>query len=83
MITLTFAGDESGDVSFSFGKGASRYFVMAVIATEDPDGLRNLLVDVRRASALPATYEFKFHNISSTALRKRTFSALAQAQFSS
>jgi hypothetical protein len=48
MITLTFAGDESGDVSFSFGKRASRYFVVAVIATEDPDSLRDLLAAVRR-----------------------------------
>jgi len=31
MITFTFAGDESGDVSFNFGKGASRYFVIALM----------------------------------------------------
>ena len=37
MITLTFAGDESGDVSFAFDKGASCYFVVAVIATAEPD----------------------------------------------
>ena len=29
-ITLTFAGDESGDVSFSFGKDASHYFVRRI-----------------------------------------------------
>jgi len=83
MITLIFAGDESGDVSFSFGKGASRYFVVAVIATDDPDGMRNMLADVRRASGLPASYEFKYHDLSSTALRKRTFSTLAEARFDS
>jgi hypothetical protein len=38
MLTLTFAGDESGDVSFAFDKGASRHFVVAAIATADPDG---------------------------------------------
>jgi hypothetical protein len=83
MITLTFAGDESGDASFSFGKGASRYFVVAVVATEDPDSLRNQLANVRHISGLPAAYEFKFHDLSSTNLRKRTFSTLAEAQFDS
>lgn len=48
MITLTFAGDEAGDVSFAFDKGASRYFVAAVIATPDPDGLRQLLADLAK-----------------------------------
>lgn len=37
MLTFTFAGDESGDVSFNFSKGASRYFVATVIATQFPD----------------------------------------------
>jgi len=48
MITLTFAGDESGDVSFNFSKGASRYFVVAVIATADPQGLREMLNEVKQ-----------------------------------
>lgn len=39
MITLTFASDESGDVTFAFDKGASRYFVVAVIATPEPETL--------------------------------------------
>lgn len=43
MITITFAGDELGDVSFNFGKGASRYFVQAVIATNQPQALRDEL----------------------------------------
>ena len=47
MLTITFAGDESGDVSFNFGKGASRYFVMAVIATTKPEDLRQSLAEVR------------------------------------
>lgn len=52
MITLTFAGDESGDVSFAFDKGATRYFVVAVIATPNPDDLRQLLADLRKDSGL-------------------------------
>jgi len=81
MLTLTFAGDESGDVSFSFGKGASRYFVVAVIATADPESLRQLLADVRERSGLVAHYEFSFNTLSSAPLRRRTFEALAGADF--
>lgn len=83
MLTLTFAGDESGDVSFSFGKGSSRYFVVAVIVTDNPDNLRKYLADFRQRSGLPATYEFKFHDLTSADLRRRTFTALAQASFES
>lgn len=83
MITLTFAGDEAGDVSFSFEKGASRYFVVAMIATSQPDALRQVLADVRRDAGLEARYEFRFHHLSSAKLRQRTLSALAQADFES
>jgi hypothetical protein len=83
MLTLTFAGDESGDVSFSFEKGASRYFVVAVIATPEPDSLRQLLADLRQASGLPAQYEFSFHSLTSAPLRQRVFEALAGADFES
>jgi hypothetical protein len=81
MITLTFAGDESGDVSFAFDKGASRYFVVAVIATAEPDALRQLLTELRQASGLPADYEFGFNALSSARLRERVFTALASANF--
>lgn len=81
MVTLTFAGDESGDVSFSFGKGASRYFVVAVIATAAPETLRQLLADLRLRSGLPADYEFSFNALSSAPLRRRVFAALAGADF--
>ncbi len=68
MLTLTFAGDESGDVNFAFDKGASRYFVVAVVATADPDALRQVLADLRQSSGLPAEYEFSFHALSSAPL---------------
>ena len=61
MLTFTFAGDESGDVSFNFAKGASRYFVVTVIATQRPDELRGLLEKLRRDSKLPERYEFDYH----------------------
>ncbi|MCX7706874.1 MAG: DUF3800 domain-containing protein [Anaerolineae bacterium] len=81
MFTLTFAGDEAEDVSFTFGKGASRYFVVAVVATANPDGLRQLLVELRQSSGLPADYEFSFHALSSALLRRRVFEALSSADF--
>jgi hypothetical protein len=83
MLTLTFAGDESGDVSFAFDKGASRYFVIAMIATDSPDELRQVLASVREASGLPVDYEFNFNSLSSAALRQRVFMALAKAKFKS
>lgn len=57
MITFTFAGDEAGDASFAFSKGASRYFVIAVIATTGPDELRAVLDNIRKDNGLPQTYE--------------------------
>jgi hypothetical protein len=81
VLTLTFAGDEAGDVSFSFDKGASRYFVVAAIATANPDELRQRLAALRQKSGLPHEYEFKFTALSSSALRKRVFESLAQAEF--
>ena len=81
MLTLTFAGDEAGDVSFAFDKGATRYFVVAAIATSEPDRLRQLLADLRQTSGLPREYEFKFNTLSSTALRRRVFEALSAADF--
>jgi hypothetical protein len=81
IITFTFAGDESGDASFNFEKGASRYFVMTVVATRSPDILRDLLQRLRRESGLVGRYEFGFHKLSAESLRQRVFSALAEADF--
>lgn len=83
MLTLTFAGDEAGDVSFAFDKGASRYFVVAVIATPSPEDLRQLVAKIRTESNLPANFELKFNHLSSARLRARTLSALADAPFES
>ena len=81
MLTFTFAGDESGDVSFNFDKGASRYFVVTVIATQNPDALRNLLADVRRAAHLPQGFDFHFNSLASQKLRDLIFSTLKQGEF--
>ena len=81
MLTFPFAGDEAGDFSFNFEKGASRYLVIAVIATPDPDGLRDLLADIRKENRLSPSHEFGFHNMSSAQFRKRIFAALRSANF--
>ncbi len=83
MITLTFAGDEAGDISFAFEKGASRYFVVAVIATPKPNELRQLLARLREEAHLPTQFEFKFNRFGSAKLRTRTLEALAHAPFES
>ena len=82
MPTFTLAGDESGDVSMSFGKGASRNFVIDMIATSYPDQLRHELEVVRKAANLPRNYEFKFHSLTSFRLRQDVFTALRKMDFS-
>ncbi len=52
MITFTFAGDEAGDVSMNFNKGASRYYVPALIGTRTPDILRETLAELRQSLGL-------------------------------
>lgn len=81
MITLTFAGDEAGDVSLNFAKGASGYFVPAFIATQKPDRLREKLADLRQTLGLSETHEFKFHKMTSAEIRNQVFSMLAHADF--
>ena len=81
MITFTFAGDEAGDVSLNFEKGASRYFVPVFIATQSPDPLRQTLADARQTLGLRETHEFKFHKMASANIRNEVFSRLAHADF--
>jgi len=82
METFVFAGDESGDVSFNFSKGASRYFVVAVIGTQEPHALRQALDGIRRDLNLSGHYEFGFNAMgSSSRLRQKVFTALQRAEF--
>lgn len=80
-LTFTFAADESGDASFKFGKGASRYFVISVVATQTPDDLRGALEKFRRELGLANRYEFGFHKLASAKLRNKVFTALSEAEF--
>ncbi len=81
MITFTFAGDEAGDVSLNFEKGASRYFVPVFISTQAPDGLRDRLALLRKELGVSETYEFKFHKMTDSNMRQQVFKALAHADF--
>lgn len=82
MATFTLAGDGSGDVSMSFGKGASRNFELTMIATQYPEELRNNLEVVGNNANLPRNYEFKLHFLTSARLRHDVFMALLQMDFS-
>lgn len=81
MITLTFAGDEAGDVGMNFEKGTSRYFVPVFISTSSPDALRQTLADLRQSLELRETHEFKFHKMADAEIRTQVFSTLARANF--
>ncbi|MCC7117654.1 MAG: DUF3800 domain-containing protein [Anaerolineales bacterium] len=81
MITLTFAGDEAGDVSLNFEKGASRYFVPVFISTQSPEALRDSLAALRMELDLNESYEFKFHRMTDDHLRRQVFLGLARADF--
>jgi hypothetical protein len=81
MITFTFTVDESGDASLRFEKGASRYFVISVIATQFPDSLRGFLENIRKDLKLAEHYEFGFHKLASIKLRDKVFTALSEAEF--
>ncbi len=78
---LVFAGDEAGDTSFRFDRGATRYFVIAIIGTSQPDTLRETLRQLRRQYNLPSQYEFSFHSTTSTRLRMALWETLPQLDF--
>jgi len=79
--TLIFAGDEAGDASFRFDRGATRHFVIAIVGTSQPDRLRGALLRLRREYNLPPQYEFSFHNTTSTRLRRVLWETLSQLDF--
>jgi len=81
MVTFTLAGDEAGDASQNFEKGASRYFVVAVVATQDADALRSILADMRRRENFAENFEFHFNSLASAKLRDKTMTAIRKADF--
>lgn len=81
MLTFTFAVDEAGDASLNFEKGASRYLVVAVVAAQDADALRSVLIDLRKRENFSETFEFHFNSLASAKLREKTLTALRNADF--
>lgn len=80
-LTFTFAGDEAGDASLNFEKGASRYFVVALVGTQNADGLRAVLEDLRARENYAQGFEFHFNALTTKNLRVKTLSALKTAEF--
>lgn len=78
---LTFAGDEAGDVSFRFDRGATRHFVVALIGTRQPETLREALRHLRQDNSLLADYEFSFHDTTSQRLRDAFSQTLQKLDF--
>jgi len=75
--------DESGDTGLTIEKGATKYFIMVMLAFEDND--EALACDerislLRRELRLPQDYEFHFHNNSNRA-REAFFRAILPYQF--
>ena len=81
MTTFTLAGDEAGDASLNFEKGASRYFVVALVGTQDADGLRSVLESLRKRENYAQGFEFHFNALTTRKLRAKTLSALQSADF--
>ncbi|MBV6400387.1 MAG: hypothetical protein CNIPEHKO_00672 [Anaerolineales bacterium] len=81
MTTFTLAGDEAGDASLNFEKGASRYFVVALVGTQDADGLRSVLENLRTREHYAKGFEFHFNALTTKKLREKTLSALQTANF--
>jgi len=80
-LTFTFTGDEAGDASLNFRKGASRYFVVALIGTQDADGLRAVLEDLRERENYAQGFEFHFNALNKKKMRTKVLSALKNAEF--
>jgi hypothetical protein len=80
QLTYTFACDESGDPSLFFRKGASRYFVASIVATQQPEKVRMLFEELRLENKLPENYEFKFHNLSAIELQERIFNRISKTE---
>lgn len=55
--------DESGDCGFKFDKGSSPYFIVGLVIVDDPELIRDRVIDYRKRSGLPERFEFKFYNM--------------------
>ncbi|MBI5651998.1 MAG: DUF3800 domain-containing protein [Chloroflexi bacterium] len=75
-MSMLFAGDESGNLSFAFSQGGTPYFVLALVGFEDPNQVYARVEQFRRARGL-VRREFSFHEIKSQRLKERLLQFLA------
>ncbi len=80
-LAVVYAGDEAGNISFNFNKGATRYFVVALIGTQSPDELRAGLGTFRLQHSLGAQYEFSFYELSGLALLNNVLTHVSGLDF--
>ncbi len=74
--------DESGNLGYDFEKGASRYFVLALLLIDDPEPLRQRIKRLRHERRLPDGYEFKFRRVKGRKdLARIFFQAIAPIHF--
>ena len=78
---MIFVGDEAGDVSLNFAKGASSHLVIALLKLDEPEGFYQGLADFKRRFGLPLTYEFSFHDTTNQPIKSRFFRWLASMEF--
>jgi hypothetical protein len=76
-VPFTYGGDEAGDVSFAFAKGASRYFVLALVRVGHEGALDESFSELAARYRLPEQFEFSFHDVTSPRLRHGILSTLA------
>jgi hypothetical protein len=72
--------DESGDTGFKF-PGSSRYFIIALVLTDDPIPLHEAVDELRESLGFSPKNEFKFYN-SSEYVRQAFMEMLMHQNFS-
>jgi hypothetical protein len=76
-----FAGDEAGDASFRFDRGASTHFVIALIGTQQPDEMCGVLAALRSRLQLASNFEFKLHRLGQRHIRDQLWETLTPLDF--
>lgn len=56
------AGDETGQTGFKFKHGSTKFFVVTIILTNEPQMIRDDFYQMRNGLKRPSITEFKFHS---------------------
>lgn len=73
--------EEAGDTGIKFDQGSSRFFVVVLLSTDEPDQLRQRVASLREQLHLPLCFEFKFH-YTVPRLKMAFFAAITPLPFS-